>query len=167
MRINPPTLFWILVAAIVATHRYLPLIAFDESWFPWVGAVVFVLGIGVSVAGKRQFQQVGTNVYTFEDPGEFVTDGLYGISRNPMYLGLVLAGAGAALISATLAAIVLSAVFAVTVRYWYIAFEERAMHRRFGEAYEAYCRRVGRWIGRRRTGASPGSRKPLPTRTES
>ena len=102
MRINPPTLFWILIAAIVATHRYFPLIAFDESWLPWIGAVVFVLGIGVSAAGKRQFQRAGTNVYTFEDPGEFVTDGLYGVSRNPMYLGLVLAGGGAALISGTL-----------------------------------------------------------------
>ena len=53
MRINPPTLFWILIAAIVATHRYFPLIAFDESWLPWIGAVIFVLGIGVSAAGKR------------------------------------------------------------------------------------------------------------------
>ncbi len=40
------------------------------------------------------FQRIGTNVYTFEEPGELVTEGLYGISRNPMYLGLVVAGAG-------------------------------------------------------------------------
>ena len=67
-----------------------------------------------------------------------------------MYLGLVLAGFGAALVSATLAAVVLSAAFALTVRYWYIAYEERAMRRRFGERYAAYCRSVGRWLGRRR-----------------
>ena len=28
-------------------------------------------GVGVSVAAKRHFQRVGTNVYTFEEPGEF------------------------------------------------------------------------------------------------
>ncbi len=38
------------------------------------------------------FQRIGTNVYTFEEPGELVTEGLYGISRNPMYLGLAVAG---------------------------------------------------------------------------
>ena len=65
-----------------------------------------------------------------------------------MYLGLVLAGFGAALVSATLAALILSAAFALTVRYWYIAFEESAMLQRFGEPYRAYCRRVRRWLGR-------------------
>ena len=103
------------------------------------------------MAGKRRFRQAGTNVYTFEDSGELVTAGLYGISRNPMYLGLVLAGFGAALVSATLAALVLSAAFVLFVRYWYIAYEERAMRRQFGARYEAYCRTVGRWLGRRRT----------------
>ncbi len=155
MRINPPTLFWILIAAIVAVDRFFPLATFDAPWLPWFGAVLVVAGIGVSAAAKRQFQRIGTNVYTFEEPGELVTDGLFRISRNPMYLGLVVAGLGAALVSATLAALVLSAVFALIVRYWYMAFEENAMLRRFGEPYQAYCRRVGRWFGRRRGEVEP------------
>lgn len=149
MRINPPTLFWMLIAAILAADRFLPLIRFDVPGLHWAGTAVVALGIGISVAGKRRFQRTGTNVHTFQDPGKLVTDGLYGISRNPMYLGLVLAGFGAALVSATLAAVVLNAAFALIVRYWYIAYEERAMRRTFGARYEAYCRRVGRWIGRR------------------
>ena len=153
MRINPPTLFWILVATIVAVDRFFPVVAFAEPWLPWCGAVLAIVGIGVSAAAKRQFQRIGTNVYTFEEPGEFVTAGLFRTSRNPMYLGLVLAAFGVALVSATLAALALSAVFALIVRYWYIAFEENAMLRRFGEPYQAYCRRVGRWFGRRRGGA--------------
>ena len=149
MRINPPTLFWILIAAIVAADRFFPLIEFAETRLPWGGAVIAIAGVGVSVAAKRHFQRIGTNVYTFEEPGELVTTGLFGISRNPMYLGLVVAAFGAALISATLAALVLSTAFTLIVRYWYVAYEESAMLRRFGEPYQAYCRRVGRWIGRR------------------
>ena len=155
MRINPPTLFWILIAAIVAVDRFVPLATFDEPWLPWFGAVLAIAGVGISAAAKRQFQRIGTNVYTFEEPGEFVTEGLFGISRNPMHLGLVVAGLGAALVSATLAAVVLSAVFALIVRYWYMAFEENATLRRFGEPYQAYCRRVGRWFGRRRGEVEP------------
>lgn len=149
MRINPPTLFWILIAATVAVDRYFPLIEFAGSWLPWCGAVLAVAGVGVSAAAKRQFQRIGTNVYTFEEPGELVTAGLFGISRNPMYLGLVVAGFEAALVSATLAALVLSAAFTLIVRYWYVAYEENAMLRRFGEPYQAYRGRVGRWFGRR------------------
>lgn len=147
MRINPPTLFWMLIAAILATDRFLPLVRLDQPWLPWAGAALAIAGIGVSVAGKSRFQRAGTTVYTFEDPGEFVTDGLYGISRNPMYLGLVLAGFGTALVSGTVAALILGAVFALIVRFWYVAHEERTMHRRFGARYEAYCRSVPRWLG--------------------
>ena len=150
MRINPPTLFWILIAAIVAADRFFSLVEFAGPWLPWCGAVIVIAGVGVSVAAKRQFQRIGTNVCTFEEPGKLVISGLFGISRNPMYLGLVVAGFGAALVSATLAALVLSAAFTLIVRYWYIAYEENAMLRRFDEPYRAYCRRVSRWFGRRR-----------------
>ena len=152
MRINPPTLFFLLVAAIAAVDQLLPVVSFAVPWLLWFGAGLVILGIAVSVAGKSHFQRVGTNVYTFEEPGKLVTDGLYRISRNPMYLGLVLAGIGAALVSATLSAVVLAAAFAITVRCWYIAFEENSMRRQFGEAYEAYCQEVGRWAGRQRAG---------------
>ena len=160
MRINPPTLFWILIAAIFAVHRYFPLVRFEEPELLWGGAALVVVGVGISAAGKKKFLKVGTNVYTFEEPGEFVTDGLYNVSRNPMYLGLVLAVLGAALVSGTLAAVILGVIFALVVRYWYIAYEERAMHQKFGDPYEAYCRRVRRWFGRRRV--EPTAQAPQP-----
>ena len=155
MRINPPTLFFVLIAAIVAVDQFFPLVSFAAPWLPWCGAGLVGVGVGVSVAGKSHFQRVGTNVCTFENPGQLVTDGPYGFSRNPMYLGLVLAGIGAALVSATLSALVLSAAFAITVRCWYVAYEESAMRRQFGGAYEDYCREVGRWFGRQRARGGP------------
>ena len=155
MRINPPTLFFVLIAAIVAVDQFCPVVSFPVPWLLGFGAGLVILGVAVSVAGKRHFQRVGTNVYTFEEPGELVTDGPYRFSRNPMYLGLVLAGIGAALVSASLSALVLAAAFATTVRCWYIAFEERAMRRQFGDAYEAYCRQVRRWFGRRGARGGP------------
>ena len=82
MRINPPTLFWILISAILAADLFLPVTRLDEPWLPWCGAALVILGIGISAAGKSRFQRVRTNVFTFEEPGEMVTDGLYGVSRN-------------------------------------------------------------------------------------
>lgn len=153
MRINPPTLFWILISAILAVDRFLPLMRFERWWLPWAGAVLVLLGAGISAAGKRHFQRAGTNVYTFEQPDLLVTDGIYSVTRNPMYLGLILIVAGAASVSGTLAAGLLSAVFMFVVRYWYVAYEEVAMHQQFGRPYEEYSRNVGRWLGRFRRAA--------------
>ena len=152
MRINPPTLLCILISAGLAADRFLPLMRFDVPWLPWAGGALVVLGAGIAVAGKRLFRRVGTNVYTFEQPDLLVTEGIYRFSRNPMYLGMVLMAAGATLVSGTVSACILGAAFALAVRYWYIAYEEAEMHRRFGDRYEEYCRNVGRWLGRfRRT----------------
>ncbi len=153
MRINPPTLFWILISAGLAADRFLPLMRFDAPWLPWAGGVLVVLGAGISAAGKRLFRRAGTNVYTFEQPDMLVTEGIYGFTRNPMYLGMVLIAAGAALVSGTVSACLLGAAFALAVRYWYIAYEEAEMRRRFGDRYEEYCRNVGRWFGRFRRAA--------------
>lgn len=161
MQINPPTLFWILMAGIFAAYRFFPLLRFEEPELPWGGAALFILGIGISAAGKKKFLKVGTNVYTFEEPDELVTDGLYSKSRNPMYLGLVLAGFGAAFVSGTLAAAILTAIFALVVRYWYVAHEERAMRQKFGDQYEAYCHRVRRWFGRRRVAPAAQASHPF------
>ncbi len=149
MRIDPRILFLIQIGSIVAADQLAPLIEFGNLWLRLAGAALAVLGLGVSVAAKRQFQRAGTNVYTFKEPGELVTEGLYGVSRNPMYLGLVLGGIGTALISGTLAGLILCAGFAAVVRFWYIAHEEQAMRRKFGGPYEAYCEEVWRWLGPR------------------
>ena len=151
MRIIPPILLCILVGLMVGADTFLPLIRFDPPGLLWAGAAIVVLGVCIAGPAMLRFRRAGTNFHTFKEPGVLVTDGPYAISRNPMYVGMVLAGLGAALITATLAGVILAAAYALVVRYWYIAYEERAMRRQFGERYDAYCRKVGRWLGRRRT----------------
>ena len=170
MRINPPTLFWILISAILAADRFLPLMRYEAPWLPWGGGALIALGAGISAAGKRHFRRAGTNVYTFESADLLVTGGIYGVTRNPMYIGLILIAAGAALVSGTLSACLLSAVFALVVRYWYIAYEEDSMHRKFGPKYEECCRNVGRWLGRFRRdaplhGSNTDRRSAIPSAT--
>ena len=140
-----------MVGLMVGADTLLPLIRFDPPGLLWAGAAIVVLGVCIAGPAMLRFRRARTNFHTFKEPGVLVTDGPYAISRNPMYVGMVLAGLGAALITATLAGVILAAAYALVVRYWYIAYEERAMRQQFGERYDAYCRRVGRWLGRRRT----------------
>lgn len=151
MRIYPPILLLILIGLIVAVDRYVPLSHFSATWLYWTGGVIMIMGIGLTLAAKRQIRRAGANIDTFGEPGQMLTEGLFGISRNPVYLGMILVSIGAALISGALSAWILSAAFMVIVRYWYIAFEEDAMRRKHGDRYDVYCDQVRRWIGCRRS----------------
>lgn len=82
----------------------------------------------------------------FDPPKEMVVRGLYRHVRNPMYVALLLALAGEAILfESTLILIYAAMVFSI-FHLWIIFYEEPAMRRRFGESYEKYCLKVSRWI---------------------
>ena len=84
-------------------------------------------------------------------PGRLVTGGLYARIRHPRYVQFLLGLLGYALFANYLAAYVVVALWVPGI--WVIAvLEERELRDRFGEGYEAYCRRVPRFVPRFRMG---------------
>jgi protein-S-isoprenylcysteine O-methyltransferase Ste14 len=84
-------------------------------------------------------------------PG-LVTGGLYGRSRNPIFLGLILFVTGYALLLPTPLSLLAFAAFSIGVRQQ-VSAEEEYLARTYGDAYRNYARRVGRFvpgIGKRR-----------------
>ena len=79
-----------------------------------------------------------------------VTDGVFRISRNPMYLGLLLLLMGWALWLGTASPWLVLPLFVIVITVAQIAPEEQALYRLFGEQYLGYKRNVSRWIGHRR-----------------
>ena len=75
-----------------------------------------------------------------------VTDGPYGFTRNPMYIGMACAYAGAAIAASTLWPLALLPVVLLVVDRAIIPREERHLAERFGEDYERYRQRVRRWL---------------------
>ena len=78
-------------------------------------------------------------------PGPFREDGLYRFSRNPMYVSYFVYFAGCVLLtrSRLLAALVL--LFQLS-EHWIILAEERWCREQFGAPYEAYRKRVRRYL---------------------
>jgi protein-S-isoprenylcysteine O-methyltransferase Ste14 len=146
MHLLPPRLFLILLAAMIGIHYVLPGPAVVALPYNLAGAVVIALGLLIGFSGSRLFGRVGTNIRTFNEPGTLVTDGPFRWSRNPMYLGFVLLLLGTAILLGTATPFAGPPVFAVVADRWYIAFEERALRRKFGSDYEAYMSRTRRWI---------------------
>ncbi len=146
MKILPPVMWGIFALGMIASGFLLPQPAVVEGPARWAGAVGIIAGIGLTLAGARLFRRRGTNIKTFDDPTLLVTEGPFRWTRNPMYLGFTVALAGLAVAVGNLASFIAAAGFAVLADRWYIAFEEQAMRRRFGAAYDDYAARVRRWI---------------------
>lgn len=112
-----------------------------------IGLPFLIAGLGLAASGKRLFKKLNTNIMTFGEPDQLVTEGVYQYTRNPMYLGFVIALFGVALLlGSAMVSLLLVVVFVVITDRWYIAFEERMMLKKFGPAYEVYCQKVRRWI---------------------
>jgi len=81
-------------------------------------------------------------------PQRLVARGLYRFTRNPMYVGVLTAILGWAVFFGSVG-LVLYAVLVATVFNAFVAlYEEPRLAALFGAEYEAYRRRVGRWLPR-------------------
>ena len=87
-----------------------------------------------------------TPVMPWQAPEALVTAGPFVLSRNPIYLGDVLVVAGAALWLGPLWGIVLVIPLMVVLTLRFIRPEEARLKARFGADYDAWARRVRRWV---------------------
>jgi protein-S-isoprenylcysteine O-methyltransferase Ste14 len=113
----------------------------------WPGIVLIVLGIGLSVSAAMLFRREGTEINpTSIANRKLVTSGPFRLTRNPMYLGLVLVGLGIAFwVGAWPTFLAPIAIFA-TANWVHIPFEEEKMRRQFGASFDAYAGKIRRWI---------------------
>jgi protein-S-isoprenylcysteine O-methyltransferase Ste14 len=72
--------------------------------------------------------------------------GPFAVSRNPLYLGMLVLSVGLALLLPTFWGLVLTPIAVALVEWGAIRPEERFLRERFGPAYEEYAGRVRRWL---------------------
>lgn len=113
------------------------------------GAALILAGIALIVMARREFAQHGENT----DPGhptrQVMTAGAFSISRNPLYLGIVVFLIGISLAVNLPWVLMLLLPSLVACQVILIAPEERYLAAKFGEEYARYRRSVNRWVGRR------------------
>jgi protein-S-isoprenylcysteine O-methyltransferase Ste14 len=113
----------------------------------WLGVVLVVAGVALSATAFLLFRRVGTDINpTSPTNAKLVTSGAFQFTRNPMYLGLVIFSLGIAIWNGARPMFLAPIAVFATANWVHIPFEEEKMRRQFGEAYDAYTRRVRRWI---------------------
>jgi protein-S-isoprenylcysteine O-methyltransferase Ste14 len=149
----PPPLILLVCAALMGTLAWaLPVCAAwpRGAWpFSWGAALGLALAGGaLALGGMREFRRARTTA----DPRAparartLVTSGVYGLTRNPMYLGLLLALLGWAAYLGNAATLLGPLLWALWLGRFQIAPEERILRERFGEHYTRYAARVRRWL---------------------
>lgn len=83
-----------------------------------------------------------------KEPPDVVRTGPYRYSRNPMYVGVVAAIFGQALLYRSRPVLVYGVSAAIIFHLVVVLLEEPHLRKARGEGYEAYQNRVARWLGR-------------------
>lgn len=145
-RVMPPVYFLLTVLLIAALHWFVPVARIIESPITYIGLLFIGFGFVVVVVPARAFEAHATTIRPFEDSDALVTGGFYRISRNPMYLGMVIILIGIAILLGTLISFLPIPIFAMSMRQRFILKEEAMLTEKFGEKYREYKKSVRRWI---------------------
>ena len=142
-----------LVALLIGTGLWLlagrmELLAFDFPMRRLLGGLIALVGGMIDVTGVVTVMRARTSVNPLrpDRTSAIVTAGIYGITRNPMYVGLVFVLTGWFVYLGAASTIVGPIAFVLYIQRFQILPEERMLAAKFGEEYRAYMTRVRRWL---------------------
>jgi protein-S-isoprenylcysteine O-methyltransferase Ste14 len=115
---------------------FLPL-RLGEAWL-YSGLVIYLLGVAFSIAAILNFAT--------SPKDRVITEGLYSISRNPMYIGLILMQVGLGISCSSWLYLLLTLVLLILLNENLSAEERYCLHR-YGDSYREYKNKTPRWIG--------------------
>ena len=147
-RIPPPLVAFVFALLGYGLRLAVPSARLALPW-PWLWPVICVAGgFVVASMAMRLFRGAETTIDPLkpERASSLVEDGVYRYTRNPMYLGLTLVLLGWCLWLGNFVSLAAVALFVAFIDRFQIRPEERALRASMGEAYEAYCGRVRRWL---------------------
>lgn len=144
--VHPPVLFLVAIVIGGALEYFFPTELLHARLRWWAGGAMLALGLALIMTSSLQFIRAKTNIPTFKPATALVTSGLYGLSRNPIYIGLVACHLAVALLADSLWILAGVPVVALVLDRGVILREETYLEDKFGEDYRNYKSKVRRWI---------------------
>jgi len=112
-----------------------------------LGFVVVNVGVILFFNAVFAFKRHETTILPFEDSTSRIIDsGPFRISRNPIYLAEAIMLTGTCVMWGHVSPWLTVPLFVVGIDRSVITWEEAALQRRFGAAYDSYCQRTRRWM---------------------
>lgn len=147
-KIPPPIVCALFALMMRWLSTELPIVNWDFTFDKPLIILTCILGFFFCVAGILAFikEKTTTNPLKPETASALVSTGVYGISRNPMYLGLALFLIAFAVFLSSLTSFAAVAGFVIYMNEFQIKPEERAIEGIFGDEYAEYKAKVRRWV---------------------
>lgn len=142
-----------MVTTILTPIAELASIALGASllpmWARWIGVVISAVGVAVFISAVVTMQDSWRAGVSKNEKTELVTSGIFGISRNPVFLGFDLVYAGILLMFFNFMLLAFSLFSAVMFHLQIVNVEEEHLLESFGDEYLTYKKTVNRYLGRR------------------
>ena len=143
---TPPTYMLAALVVIAILHFLFPVAVIIPNFWNLTGIIPLILGVILNLQADRAFHNVDTTVQPFEKSNVLITDGVFRITRNPMYLGFMFVLLGEAVLFRTLSPYIVVLAFTIFIDQYFIREEERMMAEDFGADWETYKAQTRRWL---------------------
>jgi protein-S-isoprenylcysteine O-methyltransferase Ste14 len=144
----PPVVAALIGGVMWAVDRQFIATRFESTWLTPIAVVLLVAGLLLALAAVVSFITAKTTINPLRPSraSSLITTGVFGFSRNPIYLADLLILAALAVWLGNIINLLFLFVFVWILQRFQIAPEERALTKLFGERYAAYCSKVRRWL---------------------
>ncbi len=145
----PPPVYALVTAGVMWwLDKTLPLVIWLDNSLNITGLVIIAIAALLDLWSLGLFVRSKTTVNPMKpaNANELVLGGLYKITRNPMYLGMLMALGGWWIYLGSLSPLFMLPVFVWLLTVQQIIPEETVLEEKFGTEYLNYKQRVRRWI---------------------
>ncbi len=117
----------------------------DKEWLRIAGIVLIAFGYGWSAIAHLQMSTSWRVGIQANEPTKLVDSGLFGVSRNPFFFGVLIATLGSFLVmsNALMLGILITTVIIIQIQ---VRLEEEHLAETVGVEYVSYMERVRRWV---------------------
>ena len=148
LKIPPPAIAVLMAGAMWGISLVAP--SLEVPAFTRIAAALAIAlaGAGFTLAGVISFRRARTTVNPMkpERTSSLVCSGIFRVTRNPMYVGLLFALVAVAVFLSSAWALLGPLAFVIYMNRFQIAPEERVLLDMFGTDYAAYKSKVRRWL---------------------
>lgn len=143
---HPP--FFYLAAVIIAiiADKFYPLMFGGGQFLEFAGIALFVIGLIVFVLGSKFFKTNKQSPSVHAKTVKIYSTGIYGRTRNPLYLGITLWMVAGSLYFDNIWLLIVTGPLVLLMNKMVIEKEEAYLERTFSDEYLDYKKRVRRWI---------------------
>ena len=145
----PPPLFYVLIfLASIFIQRKLPIskLLFHQTIIKIVGVLFLIVALFFLVRSLRQFFLTKNTLILIKPASSLQKTGIYGITRNPMYVGLAFVYIGAACLVGNWWTFILFPFLIFIIQEYINKREEKYLELEFGQAFCDYRNAVKRWL---------------------